>query len=259
MDQIHALQVAGDGAPQQEGTQPAGAPSKACRVCGVTKPRSEYHRNHSKQDELEDVCKPCKALRDAARRRQRAKVRALMLAPSGLSRGCKKHMATEQHGSPPVCLGISIEANHCQSRRMQQVCKPSLVDEVHWLLHWSSAGRALSCSAGSGGTLDGRINVHMLCGLPAEAAVRQHRHSIALWPLWLRASRQVLYVLPRLALQVTVSVETKVCKKCHTEKAASAFPRNKLTNDGLHSYCKCAGTPVPVCATQNLDPSVTVP
>ena len=24
------------------------------------KPRSDYHRNHSKADELEDVCKPCK-------------------------------------------------------------------------------------------------------------------------------------------------------------------------------------------------------
>ena len=38
------------------------------------KPRKDYHRNHSKADELEDVCKPCKAQRDAARRRNRATV-----------------------------------------------------------------------------------------------------------------------------------------------------------------------------------------
>ena len=39
--------------------------------------RKEYHRNHSKADELEDVCKPCKAARDAARRRGRAGVSLL--------------------------------------------------------------------------------------------------------------------------------------------------------------------------------------
>lgn len=41
------------------------------------KPRKDYHRNHSKADELEDVCKPCKAQRDAARRRNRATVSTL--------------------------------------------------------------------------------------------------------------------------------------------------------------------------------------
>ena len=46
------------------------------------KPRKEYHRNHSKADELEDVCKPCKAQRDAARRRNRATVSNL--SPSTL-------------------------------------------------------------------------------------------------------------------------------------------------------------------------------
>ena len=43
------------------------------------KPRKDYHRNHSKADELEDVCKPCKAVRDAARRRSRATVLAVYL------------------------------------------------------------------------------------------------------------------------------------------------------------------------------------
>lgn len=33
-------------------------------------------------------------------------------------------------------------------------------------------------------------------------------------------------------------MEAKVCKKCAEEKRASEFPRNKLTSDGLHSYCK---------------------
>lgn len=48
---------------------------KTCRNCGEKKARSDFHRNHSKADELEDVCKPCKAQRDAARRAIRASVR----------------------------------------------------------------------------------------------------------------------------------------------------------------------------------------
>ena len=48
-----------------------------CRNCGEMKARKDYHRNHSKADELEDVCKPCKAQRDAARRRNRATVSTL--------------------------------------------------------------------------------------------------------------------------------------------------------------------------------------
>ena len=40
--------------------------------------------------------------------------------------------------------------------------------------------------------------------------------------------------------QVVPSVDSKVCKKCAEEKRASDFPRNKLTSDGLHSYCKYA-------------------
>ena len=51
----------------------------ACRNCGEMKPRKDYHKNHSKADELEDVCKPCKAVRDAARRRSRATVRSSRL------------------------------------------------------------------------------------------------------------------------------------------------------------------------------------
>ena len=42
------------------------------------------------------------------------------------------------------------------------------------------------------------------------------------------------------APQVVPSVASKVCQKCAEEKPAGEFPRNKLTNDGLHSYCKCA-------------------
>ena len=38
--------------------------------------------------------------------------------------------------------------------------------------------------------------------------------------------------------QVIPSVEFKTCKKCAEEKRAGEFPRNKLTSDGLHSYCK---------------------
>ena len=38
--------------------------------------------------------------------------------------------------------------------------------------------------------------------------------------------------------QVVPNVESKVCKKCAEEKRAGDFPRNKLTSDGLHSYCK---------------------
>ncbi len=38
--------------------------------------------------------------------------------------------------------------------------------------------------------------------------------------------------------QVVPSVEFKTCKKCSEEKRAGEFPRNKLTSDGLHSYCK---------------------
>ena len=45
------------------------------------KPRKDYHRNHSKADELEDVCKPCKAQRDAARRRTRATVSLVSPCP----------------------------------------------------------------------------------------------------------------------------------------------------------------------------------
>ncbi|CAL8464099.1 g3634 [Coccomyxa elongata] len=83
---------------------------KMCRNCGEKKPRTDYHRNHSKADELEDVCRPCKAQRDAARRAIRA--------------------------------------------------------------------------------------------------------------------------------SMVPNVSQKICKKCHVEKPAEEFPRNKLTNDGLHSYCK---------------------
>ncbi|BDA49224.1 hypothetical protein COCOBI_13-3340 [Coccomyxa sp. Obi] len=83
---------------------------KTCRNCGEKKPRTDYHRNHSKADELEDVCRPCKAQRDAARRAIRA--------------------------------------------------------------------------------------------------------------------------------SMVPNVSQKTCKKCHVEKPAEEFPRNKLTNDGLHSYCK---------------------
>ena len=46
------------------------------------------------------------------------------------------------------------------------------------------------------------------------------------------------------------TVESKVCKKCAEEKPASSFPRNKLTNDGLHSYCKSAQTPSPALFSQ---------
>jgi hypothetical protein len=35
------------------------------------------------------------------------------------------------------------------------------------------------------------------------------------------------------------NVSQKTCKKCQVEKPAEEFPRNKLTSDGLHSYCKC--------------------
>ena len=41
-----------------------------------------------------------------------------------------------------------------------------------------------------------------------------------------------------LCVQVVPSVAFKVCKKCTEEKPAGEFPRNKLTNDGLHTYCK---------------------
>ncbi|KAK9918280.1 hypothetical protein WJX75_002808 [Coccomyxa subellipsoidea] len=34
------------------------------------------------------------------------------------------------------------------------------------------------------------------------------------------------------------NVSQKTCKKCQVEKPAEEFPRNKLTSDGLHSYCK---------------------
>lgn len=47
---------------------------KTCRNCGEKKLRTDFHRNHSKADELEDVCRPCKALRDANRRALRASV-----------------------------------------------------------------------------------------------------------------------------------------------------------------------------------------
>lgn len=40
-------------------------------------------------------------------------------------------------------------------------------------------------------------------------------------------------------VQMVPNVSQKTCKKCHVEKPAEEFPRNKLTNDGLHSYCKC--------------------
>ncbi len=53
---------------------------KMCRNCGESKPRTDYHRNHSKADELEDVCRPCKAQRDAARRAIRASVGPIILA-----------------------------------------------------------------------------------------------------------------------------------------------------------------------------------
>ena len=43
--------------------------------------------------------------------------------------------------------------------------------------------------------------------------------------------------------QKAVSVAAKVCKRCGAQKDAAAFPRNKLTADGLHSYCKCAPAP----------------
>jgi hypothetical protein len=46
--------------------------------------------------------------------------------------------------------------------------------------------------------------------------------------------------------QKEVSVAAKVCKRCGAQKAAQAFPRNKLTADGLHSYCKC-GRSLPPC------------
>ena len=62
--------------PQEQQLPPGETPPKTCRVCVVRKPRSDYHRNHSKQDEMEDVCKACKAQRDAARRKLRAQVRA---------------------------------------------------------------------------------------------------------------------------------------------------------------------------------------
>jgi hypothetical protein len=32
-----------------------GTPPKTCRACAQAKPRHEFHRNHSKADELEDV------------------------------------------------------------------------------------------------------------------------------------------------------------------------------------------------------------
>ena len=47
-------------------------------------------------------------------------------------------------------------------------------------------------------------------------------------------------VKPMCVLQIVPTVEVKVCKKCADEKPSSDFPRNKLTNDGLHSYCKSA-------------------
>ncbi len=47
---------------------------KTCRNCGEKKPRTDFHKNHSKADELEDVCRPCKAQRDASRRAMRASV-----------------------------------------------------------------------------------------------------------------------------------------------------------------------------------------
>lgn len=49
---------------------------KTCRNCGEKKMRTDFHKNHSKADELEDVCRPCKALRDANRRALRASVSA---------------------------------------------------------------------------------------------------------------------------------------------------------------------------------------
>lgn len=54
--------------------QPKDPDLKLCRHCGDKKPRTDYHKNHSKADTLEDVCKQCKAQRDAARRKARANV-----------------------------------------------------------------------------------------------------------------------------------------------------------------------------------------
>ena len=59
---------------EQREIQPKRWGGWARRNCGEMKPRKDYHKNHSKADELEDVCKPCKAVRDAARRRSRATV-----------------------------------------------------------------------------------------------------------------------------------------------------------------------------------------
>lgn len=45
-------------------------------------------------------------------------------------------------------------------------------------------------------------------------------------------------------LQVVPNVSQKTCKKCQVEKPAEEFPRNKLTSDGLHSYCKYVILPI---------------
>jgi hypothetical protein len=51
---------------------------KLCRNCGKKKSRTDFHKNHAKADELEDVCKACKAQRDAARRKSRANVCSIL-------------------------------------------------------------------------------------------------------------------------------------------------------------------------------------
>lgn len=62
------------------------------------KPRKDYHRNHSKADELEDVCKPCKAQRDAARRRNRATVSVVSPCPLSLASD-QQNISEKGHGN----------------------------------------------------------------------------------------------------------------------------------------------------------------
>ncbi|WP_223773679.1 endonuclease VII domain-containing protein [Streptomyces sp. 135] len=87
----------------ERGGVPAG--HKRCRVCGETKPHSEWHRNSTAPDGLATRCKPCKAAEGRAGHLKRQ---------YGMTQAERDEMIAAQKGLCVICLSApAIHVDHC--------------------------------------------------------------------------------------------------------------------------------------------------